>query len=124
MNNIAILLGRVMMSAIFIEGGIRKAMAPAATLASFAKLSLPNPPLAFGVTVAIEVLAGLAVLVGWKTRWAALVLAAWCIATALVAHFHPGDKGQMIHFMKNVSMSGGFLVLFAMGAGRFSIDRH
>ena len=123
MNTIASLIGRVMMSAIFVEGGINKALAPDATMAMFAKLSLPNPPLAYAVTLAIEILGGVAVLVGWKTRWAAVVLAIWCIATAMVAHFHPGDKGQMIHFMKNVCMAGGFLQLYVLGAGRFSLDR-
>ena len=123
MNTIASLIGRVMMSAIFVEGGINKALAPDATMAMFAKLSLPNPPLAYAVTLAIEILGGVAVLVGWKTRWAAVVLAIWCIATAMVAHFHPGDKGQMIHFMKNVCMAGGSLQLYVLGAGRFSLDR-
>ena len=123
LNNSVQLLGRLLMSAIFIQAGINKAMASDATIAYFTKLSLPNPGLAFGVTVAVEILGGLAVLVGWKTRWAALVLAFWCIATAVVAHYHPGDRGQMIHFMKNICMAGGFLQLFVLGAGRFSLDR-
>jgi putative oxidoreductase len=111
------------MSAIFIQGGINKAMSMDATIAYFGKIPLPNPTLAFGVTVAVELLGGLAILVGWKTKWAALVLAVWCIATAMVAHYHPGDRGQMIHFMKNVAMAGGFLQLFVLGAGRFSLDK-
>ena len=53
----------------------------------------------------------------------ALVLAAWCIATAAAAHYHPADTGQMIHFMKNVCMAGGFLQVVAYGAGRLSVDR-
>ena len=124
MNNVAQLLGRVLMSAIFIQGGINKAMSSQATIAGFAKYpSLPNPGLAYAVTLVVEIGGGIAVLVGWKTRWAALTLAFWCIATALVMHYHPGDKGQMIHFMKNVCMAGGFLQLFVLGAGRFSFDR-
>ncbi len=123
MNDAIALLGRVMMSAIFIQLGISKVMSATTTIAGFAKLGLPNPPLAFAVTLAVEILAGLLVLVGWKTRWAALALAVWCIATAVVAHYHPGDRGQMIHFMKNVAMAGGFLQLFVLGAGRFSLDR-
>ena len=123
LNNAAQLLGRLLMSAIFIRTGINQAMASDATIAYFTKLSLPNPGLALGVTVAVELLGGLAVLVGWKTRCSALVLAIWCIATAVVAHYHPGDRGQMIHFMKNICMAGGFLQLFVLGAGRFSLDR-
>jgi putative oxidoreductase len=124
LNNVAQLLGRVLMSAIFIQGGINKAMASEATIAGFAKYPLlPNPSLAFAVTLVVEIGVGIAVLVGWKTKWAALTLAFWCIATAIVAHYHPGDRGQMIHFMKNVAMAGGFLQLFVLGAGRFSIDK-
>ncbi len=124
LNNVIQLLGRVLMSAIFIQGGINKAMAPDATMAGFAKYPLlPNPGLAYAVTLAVEIGAGLAVLVGWKTKWGALTLAFWCIATAVVAHYHPGDRGQMIHFMKNVCMAGGFLQLYVLGGGRFSLDK-
>lgn len=70
----------------------------------------------------VEVLGGLAVLVGFRARWAGVVLAVWCIATAFAAHYHPGDRNNMIHFMKNVCMAGGFLQLAAWGAGRFSVD--
>lgn len=112
------------MSAIFIQAGIAKAMSSQATIAGFAKyLSLPNHKLAYAVTLAVEIGGGIAVLVGWKTRWAALILAFWSIATAMVEHYHPGDKGQMIEFMKNVCMAGGFLQLFVLGAGRFSLDK-
>jgi putative oxidoreductase len=117
------LLGRVMMSAIFIEGGIGKAMAASATIAFFAKLGLPLPPVAFAVTLLVEIGVGIAFLLGWKARWSGLILAFWCIATAMVAHFHPGDRGQMIHFMKNICMAGGFLQICAFGAGRLSLDR-
>ena len=71
----------------------------------------------------VEIGAGVLLLVGWKARCAALVLAIWCVATALVAHYHPDDRGQMIHFMKNICMAGGFLQIFAFGAGRLSLDR-
>ncbi len=123
MNAVVALFGRLMMSAIFLQSGIMKAMAPDATLATFAKLAIPNPPLAYGVTVGVEILGGITVLVGFKTRWAALLLAGWCIATAVAVHYHPADRGQMVHLMKNICMAGGFLQLFALGGGRFSLDR-
>ena len=122
-RDIASLIGRVMMSAIFIQGGISKAMTQGPTMAMLARYALPNPGLAYLVAVAVEIGGGLAVLVGWRTRWAAVVLAVWCIATAMVAHYHPADRGQMIHFMKNVCMAGGFIQLCLLGAGRFSLDR-
>jgi putative oxidoreductase len=117
------LLGRLLMSAIFIQGGLNKALDPTGAMAMMAHYGMPVVPAAYAVSVIVELFGGLLILVGWQTRWAALVLAVWCIATALVAHFHPGDVNNMIHFMKNVSMAGGFLQLFVYGAGRLSLDR-
>ncbi len=117
------LLGRVLLAAIFIQAGIDKALAPTATITMMAHYNLPLPQLGFFVAVVVETLGGIAVLIGWRTRWAGWIMAAWCVATALIAHYHPGDRNQMIHFMKNVCMAGGFLQLAAWGAGRFSVDR-
>lgn len=117
------LLGRVLMSAIFIRGGILKAMAPAATMAYFAKDGLPVPGAAYAVALLVEIGGGILFLVGWRARLTALVLGVWCIATAMVAHYHPENREQMIHFMKNVCMAGGFLQVVAFGAGRLSLDR-
>ena len=117
------MLSRALMAAIFIQGGIMKAMAPAATMAYFAHLNLPMPGAAYALTLLVEIGGGLAFLLGWKARASALVLAIWCVATALAAHYHPEDRNQMIHFMKNMCMAGGFLQVLVSGAGRFSIDR-
>lgn len=117
------LLGRVLMSAIFIQGGILKAMAPAATMAFFARDGVPVPGAAYAVALLVEIAGGVLFLVGWRARITALVLAIWCIATAMVAHYHPENREQMIHFMKNVCMAGGFLQVVAFGAGRLSADR-
>lgn len=117
------LLGRILMSAIFIWAGVLKAMAPSGTIAYFAHDGLPVPGAAYAVALVVEIAGGVLFLVGWRTRPVALVLAIWCIATAMVAHYHPGDRNQVIHFMKNVCMAGGFLQAVAFGAGRFSVDR-
>ena len=117
------LLGRVLMSAIFISAGYNKAIAPTATMAMMGHYGLPLPGAAYAVTLIIEIGFGILFLVGFRARLTALVLAAWCIATAMVAHYHPGDTGQMIHFMTNVCMAGGFLQVVAFGAGRISVDR-
>ena len=84
---------------------------------------LPLPGAAYAVTLIVELGVGIVFLLGYRARLTALVLAVWCIATAMVAHYHPGDTGQMIHFMKNVCMAGGFLQVVAFGAGRISFDR-
>jgi putative oxidoreductase len=112
------LLGRVLMSAIFIQAGIGKAMAPAATMGYFA-----HDGVAYAVALLVEIGGGILFLVGWRARVVALVLAVWCIATAMVAHYHPENRDAMIHFMKNVCMAGGFLQVVAFGAGRLSLDR-
>jgi putative oxidoreductase len=117
------LLGRILMSAIFIHGGILKAMAPAATMAYFTKDGVPVPGAAYAVALLVEIGGGVLFLVGWRARLTALVLAIWCIATAMVAHYHPENREAMIHFMKNVCMAGGFLQVVAFGAGRLSVDR-
>ena len=117
------LLGRVLMSAIFISAGYSKATAPSATMAMMGHYGLPLPGAAYAVTLIVELGVGIVFLLGYRARLTALVLAAWCIATAMVAHYHPGDTGQMIHFMKNVCMAGGFLQVVAFGAGRISFDR-
>ena len=119
-----LLLSRVLMAAIFIESGINKAMAPSATMATLTRYGLPLPGAAYAVTLLVEIGAGIAFLLGWRARTAALILAIWCVATAFVAHYHPGDQGQMLHFMKNMCMAGGFLQVVAYGAGRFSVDRN
>ena len=118
-----ILLSRVLMAAIFIHGGFGKATNPSGTMAMLAHYNLPMPGVAYAVTLVVEIGAGIAFLLGWKGRAAALVLAVWCVATALVAHYHPADAGQMIHFYKNLCMAGGFLQVFAYGTGAFSLDR-
>jgi putative oxidoreductase len=118
-----ILLSRVLMAAIFIQAGYGKAMHPSATMATLARYSLPMPGIAYAVTLLVEIGAGIAFLLGWKGQAAALVLAVWCVATAFVAHYHPADAGQMIHFMKNLCLAGGFLQVVVHGSGEFSLDR-
>lgn len=117
------LAGRVLMGAIFIHSGYGKAMAPTATMATFAHLGLPMPGVAYAIALIIEIGVGILFLVGFRGRLMALILAVWCIATAMAAHYHPESREQMINFMKNVCMAGGFLQIVAYGAGRLSVDR-
>ena len=117
------LIGRILMSVIFILSGIKKAMAPTATMGMFEHLGLPLPGGAYAVALIIEIGVGALFLIGYRARLTSLVLAIWCIATAMTAHYHPNNPEQMISFMKNVYMAGGFLQIVAFGAGRFSVDR-
>jgi putative oxidoreductase len=117
------LLGRVLMSAVFLHAGYVKAIAPAATMAMFRHLDLPLPGAVYALALVIELGVGALFLIGYRARLVALVLAAWSIATAMAAHYHPADAAQMVHFWKNVCMAGGFLQVVAFGAGRLSADR-
>jgi putative oxidoreductase len=82
------------------------------------------PGAAYALALVVEIGVAILFLVGFKARLMALILAVWCIATAMAAHYHPEIRDQMIHFMKNVAMAGGFLQIVAYGAGRFSVDRN
>ena len=62
-------------------------------------------------------------MLGWKTRTAALLLAGFCLLTATIFHHNFADQQQMIHFLKDLAIAGGFLVLLANGAGPLSLDR-
>lgn len=122
MTDATMLLGRLLLSTIFIWGGWGKMIAMAATVGYFAKIGLPVPEVAWGVAVFAELVVGVALLVGLFSRASALVLAVWCIATALVAHTNFADRLQEINFLKNIVMTGGLLYVVAFGAGAFSLD--
>ena len=121
-NDPALLVGRILASAIFILGGYGKLMAAAGTTAYFVKTGVPLPEIAYYVAVAVELGGGLLLLAGFQTRVVALVLAVFCVATALLAHMDFADRGQMVNFLKNMAMSGGYLAFMVAGAGRFSVD--
>jgi len=114
--------GRILLSAIFVWSGWGKLTAPAATKAYMAAMAMPMVDVGYVVAVLIELGLGLALLVGFKARWAALVLAGFSVVTGLIFHTNFGDQAQAINFMKNVAMAGGFLQVAAFGAGAFSID--
>ncbi|HTO41351.1 MAG TPA: DoxX family protein, partial [Rhizomicrobium sp.] len=122
-QNLAMLIGRALMSAIFIWSGYAKLISQAATQDYFAHIGLPVPMFAWLVTVAIEFAGGIALLVGVQTRIIGLVLALWCIATAIVGHSDFSNPGMQIHFMKNVAMCGGLIYIAMFGGGFYSVDR-
>jgi len=120
--NAAAAAGRAMMSIIFLLSGFQKLTAFSGTAAYMAGQGLPAPDLAALVAIVVECIGGLLVLIGYRTRVVGLVLAVWCIATALIAHTNFADPNQMVHFLKNLAMAGGFLQLAAFGGGTWSID--
>ncbi|HTK57671.1 MAG TPA: DoxX family protein [Sphingomicrobium sp.] len=114
--------GRVMIAAIFILSGASKLADPAGTIGYIASAGLPLPQLAFAGAATIELLGGLALVLGYRTRLVALALAIFSILAALSFHSALADQNQFIHFFKNIAMAGGLLQVVAFGGGRFSLD--
>jgi putative oxidoreductase len=115
-------LGRLLMSSLFIWDGVRQLLSPSVFAQYFASVHVPLPNVAVWLSIPIHLLAGMALLVGFKTRWAAALLAVLSVATAFGVHLPIGDQDNMIHFYKNLVMTGGFLYVIAVGAGAVSID--
>jgi putative oxidoreductase len=114
---------RLLMASLFIWDGVIQLRNPGAAAQYFASVHVPLPDIAVWVSGAIHVLGGLALLLGFKTRWAAGLLALVCVGTAFGVHLPIGDLGNMIHFYKNLVMTGGFLYVIVFGPGSLSIDK-
>jgi putative oxidoreductase len=117
----ASLLGRVGLSLIFVISGWGKIAGYAGTQQYMEAMGVPGGLLP--LVIALELGGGLAILGGAFTRWIALALAAFSLASAALFHADFGDAAQAINFWKNVAMAGGFLMLAAHGAGTFSLDQ-
>ena len=114
------LVGRILLAHIFILSGLGKISGYAGTAAYMESMGVPGALLP--VVIAAELLGGLALVVGYQTRWAALGLAVFSILSALIFHNNVADQAQMINFMKNLSIAGGLLVLAQIGASVPSFD--
>ena len=115
-------VGRAMISVAFLLSGLSKLAAPAMTIGYIQAVGLPLPWAGFGVSVLVEILGGIALLLGFRTRIVASILFVFCLATAVFFHRDFGDPDQFIHFFKNVAMAGGLLNVVAFGGGRMSLD--
>lgn len=119
-NPYAELVGRVFLAAIFLITGLGKIGHYSDTQGYMASAGVPGWLLS--AVIALEVAGGFAVILGWRTRFIALLLAGFCLLTALLFHTNFQDQMQMILFLKNVAIAGGFLLLFVHGAGPYSLD--
>jgi putative oxidoreductase len=127
MNHSAMLVGRILLALIFLVAGYRKLMAVAGSAGYFAKLGFPMPEVMVWVAIAIELGGAILLIVGWKTRWVAWLLALFTVIAAFAAHrFWEVDAAQyanqMNHFLKNIAIVGGFIILAATGPGALSVD--
>ncbi len=116
------LVGRILLSAVFLISGCGSLISPEETIRYIAAMGLPVPELGLAIQVLVEVGAGLALILGYRTRLVAAVLAAFCIATALTFHLQLADEDQRWHLLKNLAMAGGLLQIVAFGAGSISLD--
>ena len=123
----AALFGRMLLAILFFISGIGKIHNFQDTVQLIAAQGLAFPQLLTVVAILIELGGALAIAIGWKTRWAAALLVLFMIVITPIFHkfwgIPPAEAmQQQIHFMKNVSIVGGFLLLFAWGPGRYSLD--
>ena len=112
--------GRVLIAAIFVVSGFGKIGAYQGTQAFMAAMGVPGALLP--LVIAFEIVAGLAVAVGYRARAAAFLLAGFSLVTAMLFHGDLGDQMQSILFWKNMAIAGGFLFIVVNGAGAWSID--
>ena len=121
-NSIILLAARVLLAFIFIMSGWGKFFAIEGTAGYISSVGLPAATLLAWAAAIFELGAGLLLLVGFRTREVAWVLAGFTLVAGFLFHFQPADQMQMISFMKNLAIAGGFLALAQIGAGAFSLD--
>ncbi|MDX1786765.1 MAG: DoxX family protein [Psychrobacter sp.] len=114
-------IGRLFLSMIFIFSGFTKITGYAATQGYMESMGVPS--MLLPLVIAVELLGGIAILLGFKARLVAILMAGFSVVSALLFHQFWIDESQMNPFMKNIAMAGGFLMIFAHGAGAYSIDR-
>lgn len=119
-QNLAAPVGRILISLMFIGSGIGKITGYAGTQSFMESVGVPGALLP--LVIAVEVVGGLAVVLGWHTRLAAFLLAGFCLLSALLFHNNFADHTQYIMFMKNLALTGAFLMIVSHGAGPWSID--
>ncbi len=122
-----ILVGRLLLALMFVLSGVGKLANIDGTAGYIASVGLPATTALALLAGAFEVLAALALAIGWKAQWAALALALFTLLASLLFHNFwalPADQAfmQQLMFMKNLSVAGGMLMVAALGAGPMSLD--
>jgi putative oxidoreductase len=128
MNAVSLLASRILIAGVFVVFGIRKAMAVSGTAAYFTKLGFPAADVLVWLVILIEIGGGLLLIIGWKTRIVAWILAIFTVVATFAAHrYWEFDAqqyvAQLTNFMKNLAIIGGLLMVAACGPGRMSVDK-
>lgn len=121
------LVGRILLAALFIPAGLGKIPGFEGTVGYIASKGLPLPQLGAAIAIVVEVGVAAALLLGWRTRWAALILAAFTVVAGVIFHAYwaaapEQQMMQSINFWKNIAIAGGLLFVAAHGAGRYALD--
>ena len=122
-----VLVGRILLALIFVTSGASKLANIAGTAGYIASAGLPAASLLAVLAGLLEVVAGLALIVGFQARWAALALGVFTLVASVIFHAYwavpeAQQMVQQLMFMKNLAISGGMLLVAALGAGPFSLD--
>ena len=127
-QNLAALAGRILLAVIFILSGFGKITGFDGAVGYIASKGLPMAQLVAVATIAVELGGGILLAIGYKARWAALALAIFSLLAALIFHnfwdVEAAQKmNQQINFLKNLAITGGMLMVFAFGPGRYSAEK-
>jgi putative oxidoreductase len=120
LSEAAALAGRLLLSVLFLHEAYAKLAAYSAAVVYSEAFGVPGALLP--LAIAVEAGCGALILIGFYTRAAAFVLAAFCVATAVLFHNKLGVRNELLHFEKDLAIAGGLLMLYAHGAGRWSLD--
>ena len=113
-------LGRLLISFMFLMSGLNKAGNYSNTSGWMESMGVSSSILP--LVILLEIIGAFAIIIGWKTKIAAFLLAGFCFVSALIFHSDFSNQVEMIMFMKNFAIAGGFLILVANGAGNYSLD--
>ena len=114
-------IGRIFISLIFLIAGVGKIFNYEGTIGYMESFGIPGYLLI--PAIIIEILFPLLVIIGYKTKLAAIILALFTISLAIIFHTDFSNQMQLMSFLKNFAIAGGFLIIFARGAGKYSIDQ-
>jgi putative oxidoreductase len=113
-------IGRLLISLMFLMSGLNKIGNYSNTSGWMESMGVSSSFLPLVIT--LEILAAVAIIIGWKTKIAAFLLAGFCIISGIIFHSDFSNQLEIIMFMKNIAIAGGFLFLVVNGPGNFSID--
>ena len=120
LNTFAAPTGRIFLAMMFFMSGLSKIGNYAGTQGYMEAMGVPGALLP--LAIALEVLGGLAIILGWQTKIVSVALAGFCVVSAVIFHNDFSNQSEMISFMKNVTIAGGFLLLVAHGPGAYALD--